>query len=251
MSARAVALAAVLAAAAWPAGDARAQYVPGGDVQAYLLDWARLGRYREENTRLPPPRAGEPRVVFLGDSITDDWGRKAGAFFPGKPYVNRGIGGQTTPQMLVRLREDVIALKPAVLAVLAGTNDISANTGPVTQAQVEGYLSSIVELAHAHGIAVVLGTLLPVTDAHGEQTRRRPPARIAALNDWIRAYCAAGHCTVADYHAATVGADGLLRPELSGDGLHPNAAGYARMEPVAQAAIDRALAAPAPPAARP
>lgn len=246
MSARRACAAALLACAALlPAIGARAQFVPGGDVKAYLLDWPRLARYRDDNARLPPPVPGRPRVVFLGDSITDDWGRKAGAFFPGRDYVNRGIGGQTTPQMLLRLREDVIALEPAVVAVLAGTNDISANTGPITLEQVQGNLSSITELAQAHGIAVVMGTLLPVTDAHGEQTVRRPPDSIAALNAWIRAYCAAGHCTLADYHAATVGSDGLLRPELSADGLHPNAAGYALMEPVAQAAIERALAAAA------
>lgn len=221
---------------------ALAQYVPGGDVQAYLRDWPRLARYRQENATLPPPAAGEQRVVFLGDSITDDWGRKGGTFFPGKPYVNRGIGGQTTPQMLLRMRDDVIALEPAVLVLLAGTNDISENTGPITLQQVEGNIESITELASVHGIRVVLSTLLPVTDAHGEQTRRRPPEKIRELNAWIRGHCAAGHCTLLDYAPAMAGDDGLLRPELSNDGLHPNEAGYAVMEPLAQAAIEQALA---------
>lgn len=221
---------------------ALAQYVPGGDVQAYLRDWPRLTRYRQENATLPPPAAGEQRVVFLGDSITDDWGRKGGTFFPGKPYVNRGIGGQTTPQMLLRMRDDVIALEPAVLVLLAGTNDISENTGPITLQQVEGNIESITELASVHGIRVVLSTLLPVTDAHGEQTRRRPPEKIRELNAWIRGHCAAGHCTLLDYAPAMAGDDGLLRPELSNDGLHPNDAGYAVMEPLAQAAIEQALA---------
>lgn len=242
MTPRATALGLLLMAAAWPACDAQAQYVPGGDVQAHLLDWARLGRYRDENARLPPPAAGERRVVFLGDSITDDWGRKAGAFFPGQPCVNRGIGGQTTPQMLLRMRQDVIDLRPAAMVLLAGTNDLSGNTGPASLAQIQGNIASIAELARAHRIRLVLSTLLPVTDAHGEQTRRRPPAQIRALNAWIRSYCAAGHCELLDLHAAMAGDDGLLRPELTGDGLHPNAAGYAVMEPLAQAAIARALA---------
>ena len=221
----------------------RAQFVPGNDVQAYLLDWPRLQRYHDENARLPPPAAGEQRVVFLGDSITDDWGRKAGVFFPGKPYVNRGIGGQTTPQMLLRLREDVIALKPAAMVLLAGTNDIAGNSGPISLEQVQGNIAGIAELARVHGIHLVLATVLPVTDAYGEQTRQRPPARIEALNAWIRGYCGAGHCTLLDFHAAMAGEDGLLRSALTADGLHPNAAGYAVMAPLAQAAIDRALAA--------
>lgn len=218
-----------------------AQFVPNNDVPALLRDWPGLGRYRDDNAALPPPKADEQRVVFLGDSITDGWGRGAGEFFPGKPWLNRGIGGQTTPQMLLRLREDVIALKPAALVLLAGTNDIAGNTGPMTLAQVEGNLASIAELAHAHGIEVVMATLLPVTDAHGPQTGSRPPTKIAALNAWIRGYCKAGHCTLLDYHAGTVGADGALRPELSDDGLHPNARGYAVMAPLAEAAVARAL----------
>lgn len=222
-------------------GTTFAQFIPNGDVQAHLRDWPRLGLYREENARLPPPAEGEQRVVFLGDSITYDWGRKAGAFFPGKPYVNRGIGGQTTPQMLLRLREDVIALRPAAMVLLAGTNDISENTGPITLQQIQGNIASIAELARAHDIRLVLSTVLPVTDAHGEQTRRRPPDKIRALNAWIRDYCAAGHCTLLDYTPAMSDEDGFLRSELTGDGLHPNAAGYAVMEPLAQAAIERAL----------
>ena len=220
-----------------------AQYVPRGDVQAHLRDWPQLNRYRAENAQLPPPSSDDPRVVFLGDSITDDWGRKGGKFFPGKPYVNRGIGGQTTPQMLLRMRDDVIALKPAALVLLAGTNDISENTGPITLQQIQGNIASIVELAGVHGVRVVLSTVLPVTDAHGEQTRRRPPDKIRELNAWIRGYCAAGHCTLLDYVPAMSGPDGLLRADLSNDGLHPNDAGYALMEPLAQAAIERALSA--------
>ena len=224
--------------AAFPAS---AQFVPDNDVPALLRDWAGLARYRDDNAALPAPKAGEHRVVFLGDSITDSWGRGIGEFFPGEPYVNRGISGQTTPQMLLRLRQDVIALKPAAVVVLAGTNDIAGNTGPMTLQQIEGNLASITELAHAHGIEVVMATLLPVTDAHAPQTGSRPPSKIAALNAWIRDYCKAGHCTLLDYHAAAAGTDGALRPELSDDGLHPNARGYALMAPLAEAAIARAL----------
>lgn len=223
------------------AGFAAAQWIPNGDARAMLRDWPNLGRYRDENARLPPPAPGERRVVFLGDSITDGWGRQAGTFFPGKPYLNRGIGGQTTPQMLLRMREDVVALKPAAMVLLAGTNDIAGNTGPLSLEQIEGNLASIAELAQAHGIRLVLATLLPITDAHGPQTGQRPPEKIRALNAWIRDYCRAGHCTVLDYASALAGKDGLLRPELSEDGLHPNAAGYALMQPLAQAAIERAL----------
>lgn len=231
-------LAAMLGASPCLAGE---PWIPGNDVRAFLRDWPDLARYRDENAKLAAPAAGERRVVFLGDSITDGWGRQAGEFFPGKPYLNRGISGQTTPQMLLRLRQDVIALKPAALVLLAGTNDIAGNTGPMTLEQIQGNLASIAELARAHGIRLVLATLLPVTDAHSPQTSARPPDKIAALNAWIRDYCQAGHCTLLDYHAAMVGEDGLLRPDLSDDGLHPNAAGYAVMAPLAQAAIDRAL----------
>ena len=227
----------VLLLAAFPA---LAQFVPDNDVPALLRDWAGLARYHDDNAALPSAKADERRVVFLGDSITDSWGRGIGAFFPGKPYLNRGISGQTTPQMLLRLRQDVIALEPAAVVVLAGTNDIAGNTGPMTLEQIEGNLASIAELAHVHGIAVVMATVLPVTDAHGPQTASRPPHRIAALNAWIRDYCETGRCTLLDYHAATVGTDGALRPELSDDGLHPNARGYAVMAPLAEAAIARA-----------
>lgn len=240
MSRRFAALAPVLALAL-ATGPAHAQFVPDNNVRALLNDWPGLARYRDDNARLPAPRPGERRVVFLGDSITDSWGRGAGEFFPGKPYVNRGISGQTTPQMLLRLRADVVALKPAAMVLLAGTNDIAGNTGPMTLEQIEANLASIAELARAHDIRVVMATVLPVTDAHGPQTGHRPPAMIRALNDWIRGYCGGGHCTLLDYHAAMVGDDGLLRPGLSDDGLHPNARGYAAMQPLAQAAIERAL----------
>ena len=160
-----------------------------GTSQRILKDWANLGRYRAENASVSAPAAGEKRVVFMGDSITDAWGRSYGKFFPGKPYINRGISGQTTPQMLIRFRPDVIALKPKAVVILAGTNDIAGNTGPMTLEEIEGNLMSMAELAKANGIKVVLASVMPVTDA----IRRRQSAarlkRFSALNAWIKGLC--------------------------------------------------------------
>ncbi len=180
------------------------------------------------------------RVVFLGDSITDIWNLQK--FFPGKPYVNRGISGQTTPQMLVRMYPDVIDLKPAAVIVLAGTNDIAQNTGPETSKMVEENFQAITELAQAHGIRVILCSLTPVSDytAH-PQTTRRPPAQILELNAWIKSYAARVHATFADYYSALVDSNGMLRNGYSDDGLHPNERGFALLAPVAEAAIEKAL----------
>lgn len=210
------------------------------DLERRLNDWPDLARYAKDNAALGLPTSGQPRVVFMGDSITDFWGRSAGTFFPGKPYVNRGISGQTTPQMLVRFRADVVALKPSVVVILAGTNDIAGNTGPSSLATIEDNLMSMTELARAHGIRVVLASLLPV-GADAEQTTRRPPESIRALNAWMRAYAAREHLGFVDYYDAMRDAHGALRKDLTDDGLHPNAAGYAVMAPLAQAAIDHAL----------
>ncbi|HWH83379.1 MAG TPA: SGNH/GDSL hydrolase family protein [Burkholderiaceae bacterium] len=208
---------------------------------AQHADWPQRARYRAENAALPAPRAGEQRVVFLGDSITDAWGRWAGEFFPGKPYVNRGISGQTTPQMLLRFRADVIALDPRAVVILAGTNDLAGNTGATTLDEIEGNLRSMAELAHAHGIRVVLASVLPVHDHAEPVSATRPPAKILALNAWMRGYAQQHGLVYLDYHAAMVEPDGSLRRELSDDGLHPNAAGYAVMQPLAQRAVDEAL----------
>ena len=205
-----------------------------------LQDWNQLGRYYADNQRLKqlPPEPG--RVVFLGDSITDGW--KLAQYFPGKPYVNRGISGQTTPQMLVRMFPDVIALKPAALLVYAGTNDIAGNTGPSTLTMVEDNLQAITELAQAHGIKMILCTLAPVSDyTPTKQTARRPPADILRLNAWIKEYAAKSKTVVADYYSALVDEKGMLRQGFADDGLHPNAKGYARLAPVAAAAIQQAL----------
>lgn len=204
-------------------------------------DWASLGRYREANARLGPPKPGERRVVFYGNSITDAWARHFETMFPGKPYVGRGISGQTTPQMLVRLRQDVIALEPAVVVILAGTNDIAGNTGPSTQAMIQDNLISMVELARATGIRVVLSSVLPAYD-YPWRRGLEPAPKIVALNTWMRRYAEMTDGVVyLDYHSAMADDRQGLPPELSADGVHPNEAGYRVMAPLAERAIEEAL----------
>jgi lysophospholipase L1-like esterase len=201
-----------------------------------LQDWNQLGRYHADDERLNQQPPDPARVVFLGDSITDGW--NLAQFFPGKPYVNRGISGQTTPQMLVRLYPDVIDLKPAALIILAGTNDIAHNTGPETIAMIEENFQAMTELAQAHGIKVVLCALTPVSDyTPHKQTDRRPPADILKLNAWLKDYAARVHAVFADYYGALVDDKGFLKEGYSGDGLHPNAKGYELLAPVAAAAL--------------
>jgi lysophospholipase L1-like esterase len=202
-------------------------------------DWANLARYREANATLGPPAPGERRVVFMGNSITDGWARYFGEEFPGKPYVGRGISGQTTPQMLVRFRQDVIALKPAVVVILAGTNDIAGNTGPSTLEMIEDNLASMSELAQANGIKVVLASVLPVYD-YPWKPGLEPAQKIITLNTWIRQYAAAHGAVYLDYHSAMADARQGMRKELSSDGVHPNEAGYRVMAPLAEAAIQKA-----------
>ena len=210
-------------------------------------DWPNLARYDNDNKSVAPPAKSEQRVVFMGDSITDSWDNPSNGFFPGKPYVNRGISGQTTPQMLIRFRRDVIELKPKVVVILAGTNDIAGNTGPTTLEAIEDNLKSMAELANANGIRVVLASVLPVSDYEMRdskpliQTVRRPPAQILALNTWIRAFAKSRGHVYLDYFSAMVDIHGLLANDLSDDGLHPNAAGYAVMAPLAEAAIAATL----------
>ena len=214
-----------------------------------LWDWPNLARYRYANAQLPLPAKDQPRVVFLGDSITDAWpDPRFGEFFPGKPYVGRGISGQTTPQMLVRFRPDVVALHPAAVLILAGTNDLAGNTGPMSLEEIEGNLASMCELAQANRIKVILSSVLPVYDGgHNSEgkplvmTDRRPPEKILALNQWIKSYAGEHDDVYLDYFSAMVDDKGFLRKELSEDGLHPNKAGYDVMAPLAQAAIDKAL----------
>jgi lysophospholipase L1-like esterase len=204
-----------------------------------LQDWNQLGRYYADNQKLKalPPDSG--RVVFMGDSITDGW--RLAQYFPGKPYVNRGISGQTTPQMLVRMMPDVIALKPAALLIYAGTNDIAGNTGPSTLAMIEDNLQAMTELAQAHGIKVILCSVTPVSDYARKQTVQRPPSDILGLNAWMKEYAAKVNAVYADYFSALVDETGMLKNGFSGDGLHPNDKGYALMVPVAEASIAKAL----------
>jgi lysophospholipase L1-like esterase len=211
-------------------------------MEAKLADWPQLGRYRAENAALAPAAPGEERVVFYGDSITDGWGRGPGRgdFFPGKPYVNRGISGQTTPQMLVRFRQDVIDLHPAAVVILAGTNDVAGNTGPMTPEMTEDNFRSMVELAKANGIRVILASITPAAD-YPWRPGLGPVAKIKALNVWLQGYCADHSLIYLDYYSAMVDANGGMKPGISFDGVHPNAKGYAIMTPLAQAAIDKAL----------
>ena len=212
-------------------------------IAVFTDDFGQLARYHEADTALAAPAAGENRVVFYGDSITDIW--KLEDSFPGKPYINRGIGGQTTPQMLVRFRQDVIALRPKVVVILAGTNDIAGNTGPMRNEDIEANLASMVELARAHDIRVVLASVLPVhnyTDRSKDFFAQRPMPRILALNEWLKKYCIENKIVYLDYFSALVDDKGLLKKELADDGLHPNAAGYKIMAPLVEAAIAKAIA---------
>jgi len=205
-----------------------------------LQDWNQLGRYHQDDLRLEKAPAVAGRVVFLGDSITDGW--DLAKYFPGKPYVNRGISGQTTMQMLVRMHPDVIHLRPAAFVLLAGTNDIARNTGPETQEMVRDNIRAMCELAESHNIKIILCLLTPVSDyTKTKQTEHRPPADIVSLNHWIESYAPDVHAQVADYYSALVDDKGMLREGYSDDGLHPNARGYELLAPVAEAAIEAAL----------
>ena len=231
-----------------------------------LLDWNQIGRYRAENQELKKQPSDPKRVLFMGDSITDFW--RLAEFFPGKPYVNRGISGQTTPQMLVRMYPDVIDLKPAAFVVLAGINDISQNTGPVTEEMVEQNIMAMTELAQHHGIKVILCSILPVSDypfldqqsgrgvspsvPQGQRGRSgpfmrmrmtdtHPPADILKLNAWMKDYASQVNAVYADYFSALVDEKGWLKENCSGDGIHPNAEGYRIMAPIIEVAIQKAL----------
>jgi lysophospholipase L1-like esterase len=207
--------------------------------QELLVDFANLARYRAANLKLPPPRAGTDRVVFIGDSITEGW--KLETSFPGKPYINRGISGQTTSQILLRFRQDAIELHPKVVLILAGTNDIAGNTGPTTLAQIEGNLESMAQLGRANHARVVLCSVPPSVSYWWHPKLPNPAPKIAALNRWLEAYAAKEHYVYVNYYAAMENTAGGFKPGLSADGVHPLPAGYAVMAPLAQAGIDEAL----------
>jgi lysophospholipase L1-like esterase len=215
-------------------------------AESRLKDWPNLGRYRDANTKLAPPAKDEDRVVFMGDSITDGW--KLDQYFAGKPYINRGISGQTTPQMLIRFRPDVLALQPKVVVILAGTNDLAGNTGPMTVESIEDNLQTMAELAMLHGIRVVFASVLPINDytknKDGQpviRSTQREPDKIIALNKWMKKFAEDNKQIYLDYYSAVVDDKGFLKEDLSRDGLHPNAKGYDVMKPLADQAIEAAL----------
>lgn len=212
----------------------------GQTLASGLQDWNQLSRYHADNERLKALPAEPGRVVFMGDSITDNW--KLARYFPGKPYVNRGISGQTTAQMVVRMMEDVINLKPAALMIFAGTNDIARNNGPQTPAQVEGNFQMMTELAQVHGIKVILCSVTPVSDyGPRKMTEGRPPSDILKLNAWLKQYAARTKSVYADFYTAVADEKGWLKEGVSSDGLHPNDKGYELMAPVLAAAIQQTL----------
>jgi lysophospholipase L1-like esterase len=233
-------LLAAVALAQTPAPDSEKLQKDLATAEKKLQDWPALGRYRADNEKTPAPAAAENRVVFMGDSITDFW-RKRAKFFAGKPYINRGIGGQTTPQMLIRFRPDVIALKPKLVVILAGTNDIAGNTGPATLEDIENNLMSMADLARTSGIRVILSSVMPVCDYHRPQTTKRPPETIIALNTWMKDYAAKNGFIYLDYYNAMLDDKQMLKKEWTADGLHPNDEGYAAIEPLAEQAIAQAL----------
>lgn len=209
-------------------------------MRTQLADWPNLTRYRAEDDAIPPPTAGEQRVVFLGDSITDRWGRKVGTFFLGKGYINRGISGQTTPQMLLRFQQDVVRLHPSVLVLLAGTNDIARNTGPSSPTMIEDNFRSMAAIAKDNGIRIVIGSILPAA-----RYRWRPGvngvADIREVNLWLKTFCAENHLVFVDYYAAMADDAGGMKPGLSSDEVHPTVAGYEIMAPLAEQGIAQAL----------
>ncbi len=229
-------------------GNERLQKWRASRTQTLMDDFGELARYRDANAALKPPAPGEIRVVFFGDSITDMW--HLDEYFPGKPYINRGISGQTTPQMLIRFRQDVIDLRPKVVVILAGTNDIAGNTGPMRLEDIEANYASMAELAQANNIRVVFSSVLPVhnyTSQSQDFFAGRPPEKILALNRWLKDYATArAECLYLDYFDPMVDDKGLLKRELADDGLHPNAVGYKIMAPLAEKAIRNVMGTQGP-----
>jgi lysophospholipase L1-like esterase len=250
----------IMASALLVSGPAKAQTGAGARPSALerqlaiykqiLGDWAGLSRYGSEDAELPPPAPREARVVFLGDQIVEAWGAPGRASstsstfstsFPGRPYINRGIAGQTTGQMLVRFRQDVIALKPKVVVIAGGTNDLTGVLGPGTEGTIADNITSMTELAKANGIRVVLSSVTPVCDCFKEQTDIRPPGKIIGLNAWIRDYAARSGSVYLNFYAGLVEGRSL-KQGFTADGLMPNPAGYGVMTGLAEEAIAAALA---------
>jgi lysophospholipase L1-like esterase len=210
-------------------------------IEAKLADWPQLARYKAANAALPPAAEDVDRVVFFGASMTEFWGKNGTTFFPGKPYVNRGISGQTTAQMVVRFRQDVIDLHPKAVVILAGTNDVAGNTGPMTPEMTEENWQSMADLAKMNGIRVIFASITPSTDFWWHKGLK-PAEKIRTLNAWLKGYCENQGLTYLDYYSALVDDEGGMKKEFTVDGVHASAKGYAVMAPLAQAAIDKALA---------
>jgi lysophospholipase L1-like esterase len=223
------------AASAAPTNDADKQIAA---LQAKLFTFAQLGRYKADNDALAAPASGERRVVFFGDSITDGW--KLAESFPGKPYVNRGISGQTTSQMVLRFHQDVIDLHPSVVLILAGTNDVAQNTGPMTPEMTEDNFRAMAEMAKANGIKVAIASILPAGEFSWHKGLE-PAPKIRALNAWLQTYCKSEGLTYVDYYSGMVDETGAMKAGLSADGVHPNAKGHEIMAPLAQAGIEKTL----------
>ncbi len=214
------------------------------DPKLKLADYAGLRYYAEDDLALGPPKPGDPpRVVFFGDSITHNWGNKtySDLFQRKKNYINRGIGGQTTAQMLLRYRQDVLSLQPKVVVLLGGINDLSSAKVPDVVVYIEQNIASIVELAQLHGERIILCSITPVSDTIKPITPTHDPAKILAVNTWLKAYAAAKHIPSVDYYDAVTDGHDRIQTELTADGLHPNKAGVARMEPLVEAAIAEEL----------
>lgn len=215
-------------------------YSSCSQAQKPSQDWANLKHFQEANAALPMPTSDEKRVVFMGNSITESWARIRPEFFEGKAYVNRGFSGHTTPQMLLRFRQDVIDLNPSVVVILAGINDIAGNTGPSTIEMIEDNIISMVQLAMAHDIEVILCSVLPAIDFPW-RPGMEPAGKVVALNQLIKQFAEKEGLLYIDYFSAMVNDENGLREDLGEDGVHPNAKGYAIMEPLVEAAIAEAL----------
>ena len=203
-------------------------------------DWANLKKYQEENAKLASPAKAENRVVFMGNSITEGWKNSRPEFFSAHPYICRGISGQTTPQMLIRFHQDVVALKPKVVVMLCGINDIAGNTGPSTLEMIENNIAAMTEIARANKIRVVLSSVLPAFDFPWRKGVE-PANKVIELNKWIKSYAEQNKLTYVDYFSAMKDERNGLPERLAKDGIHPNAEGYAIMEPLVEQAIAKAL----------
>jgi lysophospholipase L1-like esterase len=222
-----------------PASEQKVAWKKAQEEQ-FHNDWANLGRFRDDNKKIGLPAPGEVRVVFMGNSITEGWSRLDSGFFTGRPFINRGISGQTTPQMLIRFKPDVVNIKAEVVVILAGINDIAGNTGPSTLEMIEDNLSSMVEIAHANGIRVILSSVLPAYDFPW-RPGMEPAEKVVKLNGWIKSYAGTHNCIYLDYFSPMSDEKNGLKKEYTQDGVHPNLAGYKVMEPLAEEAIKKAL----------